>query len=286
MNKHDDRLGKSLANLFVATRDHADVLFDLKLVEPEKVRLTIQARDEKAKELVDAGLSQRQAAKALGVDEGTIRKRLRKSSAKSAEKRRTPTPAAPTPATSTVDDAKSAEKTEKDERKQLRWAATLNLISAVDTLDLLALAAYARQAKNFEMEIWLCEIRLRAERRAGEIRSAMEKATGAEYGGRAKIDGARAEVSNRHPTLDDLGITPKQSAQWQKLAAVPQQVFEAALAYEPQNRADLPSAASIIRSLEPSSRALGEILVDECAGPFSSRTIFAPRYWRVRFGPA
>jgi hypothetical protein len=63
----------------------------------------------------------------------------------------------------------------------------------------LALAAYARQAKNFEMEIWLCEIRLQAERKAGEIRSAMEKATGAEYGGRAKIDGARAEVSNRPP---------------------------------------------------------------------------------------
>jgi hypothetical protein len=40
----------------------------------------------------------------------------------------------------------------------------------------LALAAYARQAKNLEMEIKLCEIRLRAERRAGQLLAETERA--------------------------------------------------------------------------------------------------------------
>lgn len=55
----------------------------------DKLRLTIAARREAATKLVESGMSQRQAAKALGVDEGTVRGDLRKNSAESAEKSRT-----------------------------------------------------------------------------------------------------------------------------------------------------------------------------------------------------
>lgn len=55
----------------------------------EQLRLTIEARKEKAKKLIGSGLSQRQAAKVLGVDESTVRADLRKNPAENAEKSRT-----------------------------------------------------------------------------------------------------------------------------------------------------------------------------------------------------
>jgi transposase len=47
------------------------------LIEPEKWRLTVAARREKAKALVDGGMSQRAAAAALEVDKRTIGRDLR-----------------------------------------------------------------------------------------------------------------------------------------------------------------------------------------------------------------
>jgi hypothetical protein len=46
------------------------------LVEPDKLRLTIEARREKAKALTDAGMSQREAAEALGVGVATVNRDL------------------------------------------------------------------------------------------------------------------------------------------------------------------------------------------------------------------
>jgi hypothetical protein len=86
-----------------------------------------------------------------------------------------------------------------------------------------ALEYYARQSLNVEAERQCCEIRLRAERKAGRLLAKGEKAQG---GRPSKTPSSTAGVS----TLKDLGITPKQSSQWQKLAAVPEPQFEAALA--------------------------------------------------------
>jgi transposase len=55
----------------------------------EKLRLTVEARRETVAKLIKGGMSQRGAAKALGVDEGTVRNDLRKNSAQDAEKPRT-----------------------------------------------------------------------------------------------------------------------------------------------------------------------------------------------------
>jgi hypothetical protein len=58
----------------------------------EQLRLTVSARAEKAKVLIKpveeggSGLSRRQAAKVLGVNEGTVRNDLRNNSADNAEK--------------------------------------------------------------------------------------------------------------------------------------------------------------------------------------------------------
>lgn len=106
----------------------------------------------------------------------------------------------------------------------------------------LAFEVYARQAKNIEAERRACEIRLRAERKAGALDKQREKA-----------QGARGTGSNQHqqvglrngtpPTLADLGISKRQMHDWRKLDDVPEEQFEAALA-DPHNK---PTTAGIIR---------------------------------------
>ena len=91
----------------------------------------------------------------------------------------------------------------------------------------MALEAYAKQARNTEAERRACEIRLRAERKAGELLSKMEKAPrGPDKNG----SGQRSQRGTSDiPTLPELGISKQQSHRWQKLAAVPKEEFETAL---------------------------------------------------------
>lgn len=88
-----------------------------------------------------------------------------------------------------------------------------------------AIEVYARQAKNTEAERQACEIRLRAERRAGQLLVEREKAKG---GRPTETPNTMAEVL----PLADLGISHKQSSDWQKLAAVPPDLFERELQRE------------------------------------------------------
>lgn len=89
-----------------------------------------------------------------------------------------------------------------------------------------AMAAYARQAKDTEMVQWVTEIKVRAERRAGELLSQM-KASGelATHGGDRKSK-SRSEETN----LNDVGITADQSSRWQQLASMSEEHFETAVA--------------------------------------------------------
>jgi hypothetical protein len=88
-----------------------------------------------------------------------------------------------------------------------------------------ALEAYAHQAKNFEAEDRCKEIRQRAERKWGQLYNTSEKAhrTGNQHTGSLP----RAEGTK---TLDEMGVTKDQSSKWQKLGAVPDDEFEAAVA--------------------------------------------------------
>lgn len=87
-----------------------------------------------------------------------------------------------------------------------------------------ALEVYARQARNVEAETKACEIRLRAERRCGQLlrERAMAKP------GPAPED--RSQRASDPPPLSDLGISHTQSSRWQKLAAIPDREFEATFA--------------------------------------------------------
>jgi hypothetical protein len=95
-----------------------------------------------------------------------------------------------------------------------------------------ALAMYAKQAKNLDAERRAIDIRLRAERRSGELLRELHRATPqtANPSGNptASVAGGVAPTPYRS-ALDDAQIPERTAQRYQALAAVPQDVFEAAL---------------------------------------------------------
>lgn len=86
-----------------------------------------------------------------------------------------------------------------------------------------AMAAYARQAKDTEMIQWATEIKVRAERRCGEMLRETHRAhAGENQHSRSSNDATTS------PTLADMGLTRDQSSRYQQLAAMPAEHFEAA----------------------------------------------------------
>ncbi len=85
-----------------------------------------------------------------------------------------------------------------------------------------ALQEYARQAKDGQLIGYATDLRLRAGRRGGEIFRKM-----AESGERRPRGGDSESSCAKLPKLCDLGVTKPQSSRWQKLAALPESVFEA-----------------------------------------------------------
>lgn len=84
-----------------------------------------------------------------------------------------------------------------------------------------AMAAYAKQAKDTALVQWATEIKVRAERRAGEMLR-----VSAETGERVT---GRPEKLSQAETLSDLGISRTQSSRWQQVASIPDEHFEAAV---------------------------------------------------------
>lgn len=117
-----------------------------------------------------------------------------------------------------------------------------------------AMAAYARQAKDEALIAWATEIKVRAERKCGEmLRDA------AESGQRAKRGQPKKEMSNDTTllsTLDDIGLSRDQSSRYQKLASIPEEIFEAAI-----------DAAKSVVGEVTTARMLREVKKDEKPAP-------------------
>lgn len=93
-----------------------------------------------------------------------------------------------------------------------------------------AMQAYARQAKNRQLEVDAAEIRLRSERRLGELIAEQKATIGLATGGQPyQATGSNLAPVER-PTLASVGIDKKLSSRAQKLAAVPDAKFEGMLA--------------------------------------------------------
>lgn len=100
----------------------------------------------------------------------------------------------------------------------------------------LALELYARQAKNTDAERKACEVRLRAERRAGDLYAEMQRTPREELnaGGKnqhevTRNDCGQPQQSEYRAALDRTGVSERTAQRWQQLASVDERVFEEAL---------------------------------------------------------
>jgi len=91
-----------------------------------------------------------------------------------------------------------------------------------------ALKAYARQAKNRQLEIDAAEIRMRAERRIGELMEYQRETVGLAKGGKP-YQSTGSQSDPVAPTLSEAGIDKHLADRARKMAAVPEEKFEAAL---------------------------------------------------------
>lgn len=107
-----------------------------------------------------------------------------------------------------------------------------------------AFRQYARQiGESLETQNMIAEIKLRAERRAGELLEEMPKAQGK----RTDLELSNIVLpSSDAPTLADLGISKIQSSRWQSIAGIPEPVFEAAIE-ETMNNGDELTSAGMLR---------------------------------------
>ena len=90
-----------------------------------------------------------------------------------------------------------------------------------------AVRVYARQAKNRQMEIDAAEIRIRAERRLGELMAAQKARVGLGQPGRPSKNGvSNTPISDKPPTLAEAGIDKNLAKRSRSYAAVPTEQFE------------------------------------------------------------
>jgi hypothetical protein len=92
-----------------------------------------------------------------------------------------------------------------------------------------AMKAYAKQAKDKQMEVDACEIRIRAERRLGEMIRHQKETVGLNTGAMG-IGKSAVGSDDRTPTLADVGISKDLSSRSQQIASIPEDEFEETLA--------------------------------------------------------
>lgn len=104
-----------------------------------------------------------------------------------------------------------------------------------------AARVYAQAAKlGLENQNEAAEVKIRAERKAGEMLARMPKNEGVRLGGNTMLP------PGNEPTLSDLGIEKMQSSRWQTIASLPDEEFEEHIAETKAERKEL-TTASVLR---------------------------------------
>jgi ParB family chromosome partitioning protein len=150
----------------------------------------------------------------------------------------------------------------------------------------LAFQMYAKQAKNLKAERLAAEIRIRAERKCGELLAEMPKAKG----GNPNLP--TPNKTEGVATLADMGISYRQSSGWQKLAAMPEEQFEKAV-----GEIEIPSLFSVLNHraqgtgqnewytpaeyIEAVRDVLGTIDLDPASSAIANETVKATSFYSV-----
>jgi hypothetical protein len=90
------------------------------------------------------------------------------------------------------------------------------------------------------VQLKACEIRLRAERRAGELLKDLQKAVG---GRPSKTTPHAGESFSKSAQIERAGLTRKQAEKFEALAKVPKEIFDAELKHSPR-----PTTSGIIKA--------------------------------------
>lgn len=141
-----------------------------------------------------------------------------------------------------------------------KYDAMINAIALCESVDevkdirdkAIALEVYAKQAKNFDAERRCATVRVRAERQCGILLKSTEKAKGS----RGKIQEHTGGTILGPPvdapkTLDDMGISKKESSSFQKLADIDEDVFEERIQAALEGDISKPTARKIINKDKP-----------------------------------
>lgn len=153
----------------------------------------------------------------------------------------------------------------------------------------LALAEYAKQAKDTQLLNEATEIRLRAERRAGEILAEREMAKGGE-----QYHQDTGSDLTPVPTLAADGLTKTQSSRWQKLARLPEEKFEIRVEHAKSRVAGMTTSAPSYAKAEYTGEnewftpapwiararvAMVEIELDPASHAIAQQTVQAKRFF-------
>jgi hypothetical protein len=127
----------------------------------------------------------------------------------------------------------------------------------------IALKLYARQAKDKKLEADAHEIRVRAERRLGEMIKEQKKTVGLNKGGKSAH---RNRVSGKpgKPTLGSQGIDKNLADRSRKAAAMPAQEFEREIERDRERIASPVKAKIVNEKAEPKKVVVVGSLVDQC----------------------
>lgn len=86
------------------------------------------------------------------------------------------------------------------------------------------------------------EIKIRAERKAGEMLAETEKNPGGQPEHKSYLS---HDVTGRSPKLSELGVSRKESSRWQSIASIPEEQFERHVEQTKQAKQELTSAGAL-----------------------------------------